>query len=189
MRFRLLPVLALLAACRTSGITPPKATAADSTAPDQIMHGMVTYLVRNGVQTSKVEADTAYINQQTHYADLTGVRLTFFDSTTGRSISTITSATGRYDMQNQSLDARGNVVAVTNTGKTLKTEHLVYDKIQNRIHSDTAFTVTGSTEHMSGTAFETDPDFKVVTVTHPRGGEIVPPAKAKRGTAKSGRGR
>lgn len=180
-----MPLLFLLVgACSNSGIAPPKATSADSLAPDQVMTGMKTYLVRNGIRTSLVEADTAFINQQTHNADLVGLRVTFFDSTSGRTMSVVTSKTGKYDMERQSLDARGNVVAVTTESKTLKTEHLVYDKVQDRIHSDTAFTVTGSTENMTGSAFESDPGFKSVLVLHPRGRETRAPAK--RATTKRG---
>jgi LPS export ABC transporter protein LptC len=178
---RILPLLLVLAvACSNSGTTPPKANSADSLAPDQTMTAMKTYLVRNGIRTSLVEADTAYINQQTHNADLVALRITFFDSTSGRTISVVTSKTGKYDMERQSLDARGNVIAVTSPeGKILKTEHLVYDKVQDRIHSDTAFTVTGPTENVSGSAFEADPGFKSVLVSHPRAREKSAPAKRK----------
>lgn len=170
-------LVVLLVACSSSGIAPPKATSADSLAPDQTMTAMKTYLVRNGIRTSLVEADTAFINQQTHNADLVGLRITFFDSTSGRTMSVVTSRTGQYDMEKQSLDARGNVVATTTENKVLKTEHLVYDKVQDRIHSDTAFTVTGSTENISGSAFEADPGFKSVLVIHPRAREKQGPPK------------
>jgi LPS export ABC transporter protein LptC len=176
---RLVLLVVLLAGCKRSGIVPPVGTVADSSLPDQTVYAMRTYLVRNGARASLVEADTAYINQQMNSADLVGLRITFFDSLTGRTTSVVTSRTGKYDIRNQSLDARGNVVAVTAdvNPKTLKTEHLVYDKIQDRIHSDTAFTVTGVTEHMSGNAFEADPSFKVVTVVRPRAKEKLAPPK------------
>ncbi len=178
MRQDLAAFCVLVAACSNSGIAPPKATSADSLAPDQTLAAMKTYIVRNGIRTSRVEADSAFINQQTHNADLIGLRITFFDSTSGRTISVVTSKTGKYDLERQSLDARGNVVAVTSPeGKILKTEHLVYDKVQDRIHSDTAFTVTGSTENISGSAFEADPGFKSVLVIHPRGREKQGPPK------------
>ena len=180
MKRHLLLLVALAVACGTSGTTPPKADITDSTAPDQTMVKMKTYLVRNGIRTSLVEADTAYINQRTHLADLVGLKVTFFDSTSGRVISVVTSQSGQYDLERQSLDARGNVVAVTSPeGKILKTEHLVYDKVQDRIHSDTAFTVTGPTENVSGSAFEADPGFKSVLVMHPRAREKLAPAKRK----------
>jgi len=177
MRCAIPGLFLLLAACTSSGIAPPNATSADSLAPDQTMTAMKTYLVRNGIRTSLVEADTAFVNQQSHTADLVGLRITFFDSTSGRTISVVTSQTGKYDLEKQSLDARGNVVATTTENKILKTEHLVYDKVQDRIHSDTAFTVTGSTENISGTAFEADPGFKSVLVLNPRGREKRAPAR------------
>ena len=180
-------LLLLLAACSNAGVAPRKSTSTDSLAPDQTMTRMKTYIVRNGVKRSDVEADTAYVNQQTHMADLVSLRVTFFDSSSGRPISVVTSRTGKLDLEKQSLDARGNVVATTTENKVLKTEHLVYDKVQDRIHSDTAFTVTGSTENMSGTSFEADPGFKSVLVLHPVGRAKRAPAKrpnVKRGGSK-----
>lgn len=179
-------LLLLLTACRQSRFTPPKATSADSLAPDQIQYGSRTYLLRNGVRSTMVEAESTWINQQTHEADLFGLRITFFDSTTGRTESVVTARTGKYDIQNQSLDARGDVVARTTTDKTLRTQHLIYDQIQNLIHSDSAFTVTGSSENMAGTSFETDPAFKTVIVTKPRGREKA--VAAKRPAPKKGAG-
>lgn len=173
----LLLAIVLLGGCRRPGIVPQKAAVADSLAPDQVVWGMRMYMVRNGVRVSLVEADTAFINQQTNITNMLGVRITFFDSLTGRTTSTVTSKTGVYDMRNESLDARGSVVALTNENKTLRTEHLVYDKVQNQIHSDSAFTVVSPTEHMSGNAFEADPSFKTVTVVKPRAREKAASAK------------
>ncbi len=180
---RALLILAV-AACGNNGVAPPKNTSVDRQAPDQVMTGMRTYILRQGVKRADAEADTAFINQQTHLADLVGLRVTFFDTTTGRVMSVITSKTGKLDLETQGFDARGNVVAVTTEGKTLKTEHLVYDKVQDRIHSDTAFTITGSTEDMSGSSFESDAGFKSVLITHPVGREKKVPAK--RAGTKSG---
>jgi LPS export ABC transporter protein LptC len=180
-------LLLLLAACSNAGVAPPKASVEDSLSPDQTMMAMKTYIIRSGVKRSDVEADTAFVNQQTHLANLVGLRVTFFDSSTGRPVSVITSKTGEFNIETNRLDARGNVVATTSENKILKTEHLVYDKVQDRIHSDTSFTVTGSTENMSGTSFEADPGFKSVLVLRPSGREKRAPAKrpsAKRGGSK-----
>jgi LPS export ABC transporter protein LptC len=180
-------LLVALAACGNSGVAPPKATTEDSLAPDQVMIGMKTVIVRNGVRTSLAEADTAFINQTSQMADLIGVRITFYDTTTGRTISVVTSKTGQYDFGKESLDARGNVVAVTSEEKILKTEHLVYDNVANRIHSDTAFTMTGATENIAGSAFESDPGFKSVLVVHPVGQEKQAPVR-RAGTKAPGGG-
>lgn len=181
MKHQLAWLLLLLSACGNSGVPPRKSDSTATRTPDQTMTRMKTYIVRNGVKRSDVEADTAYVNQQTHMADLVGLRVTFFDSSSGRPISVVTSRTGKLDLDKQSLDARGTVVATTTENKVLKTEHLVYDKVQDRIHSDTAFTVTGSTENMSGTSFEADPGFKSVLVLHPVGRAKRAPAKHPKG--------
>jgi hypothetical protein len=51
----------------------------------------------------------------------------------------------------------------------LKTEHLIYDRNRNLISSDTVFTSTSPTANLSGTWFESDPGFKNVRVTRPKG--------------------
>lgn len=54
-------------------------------------------------------------------------------------------------------------------GRVLKTEHLIYDRNRNLISSDTAFTSTSPKANLSGSWFESDPGFKNVRVTRPKG--------------------
>ncbi len=164
---RVLVVAVLFAgACGDSGVTPPSAVLADSA--DQVMDSMWTNIVRDGIKVSRVEADTAFIYQARQFADLKGLRITFFDSI-GRVSSSITATSGTYQMRDAILDARGSVVATNPDGKVLKTEHFVYDRQSNQISSDTAFTFTSPQGNGSGASFTSDIGFKNVVTLRPKG--------------------
>ena len=83
-------------------------------------------------------------------------------------ISTITADKGVYGMREQSLDARGHVIAHSSGGKVLKTEHLIFDRSKNNISSDTAFTSTSPQGNISGAWFDADPGFKNVVIHRPK---------------------
>lgn len=152
----------LLAACTQNGGIQPRRTAAADSA-DQIFSGMRTNIVRDGVRQSQVYADSAWLYQVRQLFDLKRMTVTMFDST-GARISTIVADKGIYRMREQSLDARGHVVATSSGGRVLRTEHLVYDNNRDQISSDTFFTSTAPQGNISGAHFESDPGFKNVVI-------------------------
>jgi LPS export ABC transporter protein LptC len=166
-RFAFVVAFALLVGCRDRGVQPRNVVSADSA--DQVYDSMVFNITRDGVKTSRVEADSAWVYQARQVADLKNIKVTSFDSA-GAVISTITAKTGIYGIRESSLDARGNVVATSSGGRVLKTEHLVFDRSRNMITSDTSFTSTSPQANLSGTSFESDPGFQHVHVTRPKGG-------------------
>lgn len=157
----------LAIACGDSGAIQPRArTVADSA--DQVYEGMTTTIVRNGVRQSDVYADSAWNYTARQVADLKRMTVTMFDSS-GARISTIVADKGIYHTREQSLDARGHVVATTTDGKVLRTEHLIYDTRMNQITSDSAFTSTSPKGDVSGSSFVSDPGFKHVIVDRMKG--------------------
>ncbi len=148
--------LMVLAACQNKGVQPRRTVALDSA--DQVYAGMTTTLVRHGIRSSDVIADSAWMYQARQVFDLKHMTVKMFD-TTGVLVSTITADKGIYAIRDQSLDARGHVVATSSGGKVLKTEHLIYDNRRNLITSDTAFTSTSPQGNVSGAHFEADPGF------------------------------
>jgi LPS export ABC transporter protein LptC len=163
---RALVLIVLLVACRDRGVTPHQVAAADSA--DQVYDSMTFDITRDGVKSSRVQAESAWVYQGRQVADLKNMTVTMYDST-GATISTTTADKGIYGMREQNLDARGHVIAHSSGGKVLKTEHLIYDRNRNLISSDTAFTSTSPTANLSGSWFESDPGFKNVRVTRPKG--------------------
>lgn len=180
MRLALLAVALCSAACADRGVTPSRAATADSS--DMVLDSMRLIITRDGIQTSVVEADTAWIFNARQVADLKGVRMTFFEPN-GRVSSTVTSDSGVYQMRDGTLDARGNVVATNPGGRVLKTEHLVFDRIANQIRSDTTYTFTSPDGDGRGTGFVTDPDFERLQTSRAsgrqRGAGIVLPGQTR----------
>jgi LPS export ABC transporter protein LptC len=159
-------LLILLAGCKKDvGIQPRRTAGADSA--DQVYSGMTTEVVRDGVRQSHVYADSAWAYQTRQLVDLTRMTVTMFDSN-GTKVSTIVADKGIYHTRQQSLDARGHVVATSSGGKVLRTEHLIYDRDRNQISSDTAFTSTSPQGNAAGVSFESDPGFKRVRITQPK---------------------
>jgi LPS export ABC transporter protein LptC len=165
MRFFVMLAFFPLIACQDHGVPPRRTVAADSA--DQILSGMSTTISRDGVRESIVTADSTWIYEQRQVSDLKTMIVTMFDST-GAVISRITADKGIYRIRDQSLDARGHVVATSPSGRVLKTEHLVYDTRRNIVSSDTAFTSTSPKLNMSGAYFTADPGFNHVVVTKPK---------------------
>jgi LPS export ABC transporter protein LptC len=160
-------LLVLVAACsKDRGVQPRRTAGADSA--DQVYAGMTTAIVRDGVRQSLVYADSAWMYQARQLFDLKRMTVTMFDSS-GARISTIVADKGVYHTREQSLDARGHVVATSSGGKVLRTEHLIYDKNRDQISSDTFFTSTSPQGNISGAHFEADPGFKNVVVNRMKG--------------------
>jgi len=183
MKSVLVVALFTLAACTDRGVQPKRRVLTDSA--DQVTTSLATTLVRNGVRSSDVIADSAWLYQGRQVYDLKRMTVKMFD-TTGAVISTIIADKGIYSMREQSLDARGHVIATSSGGRVLKTEHLIYDKRRNLVTSDTAFTMTSPQLNMSGAHFESDPGFKNVTVTKikaiQKGGKAAPVRRPAGGT-------
>ena len=135
-----LALLGVLAgACSTTGVRPKGTLEAADTA-DQIMVKMSTQLTEEGVLRSRVEADSAYIYQNTQTMDLRHFKVRMLDAQ-GNLQSTLTAERGIYNSLNGKLDARGQVLVESTDGRKLRTEHLIYDKAANQIKSDTAFKI------------------------------------------------
>jgi LPS export ABC transporter protein LptC len=160
-------LLVLLAACTKDHGVRPRRTA-DTDSADQVYDAMTTVIVHDGVRQSKVYADSAWNYTARQLVDLKRMTVTMFDSS-GAKVSTIVADKGIFHTREQSLDARGHVVATTTGGKVLKTEHLVYDNLRNQITSDTAFTSTSPQGNVNGASFVSDPAFKHVVVDKMKG--------------------
>lgn len=157
----------LAAACATTGVRPQGTMGAADSA-DQIMLKMSTQLTDKGVLRSHVDADTAYIYQNTQTMDLRNFKVRMLDAQ-GNLQSTLTARQGIYASLTGKLDARGQVLVEGADGRKLKTEHLIYDKTANQIKSDTTFTFDSPTASGSGKGFVSDANFKNIDIDRPKG--------------------
>ncbi len=156
-----------LTGCSEGGARPTSTVAAVDSA-DQVLEGFSHYVTSDGVRRSRIEADTAYFYENTQTAQLRRPRVTFYDSKGGEA-SHLTSKRGTYKWQDGAMDAEGSVVVTTPDGRRLESEALKFDPKANQISTDQRFSFERGDEHIEGTSFRSDPDFKNVVTDRPRG--------------------
>jgi LPS export ABC transporter protein LptC len=150
-------------------VTPVQSNvAADSS--DQILEAMTTTITRNGVTQSVVYADTTYMFTDRQVAVLRRLRSTFFDAQGGQTALLIAKR-GTYQFARGTLEAWDSVFiqSLDGSNRTLRTSHLIYDRDQNQIRSDSAFVYESPTEVLTGNSFVSDPNFKNVVTRQPKG--------------------
>lgn len=160
-------IAAGMMACGSSMEQPPT-TVGIADSADQIAYGVTHYLTVDGLRRARLEADTAYFYQGPQSADMIGVRVTFY-SLQGEETSTLTSEEGTYYWRTGNMEARGNVVGVTPDGRRLETSILEYTANDNRINGSKPFVYTAPNRHIEGESFTSDPDFRDLVATQPRG--------------------
>ena len=153
-------------ACRDG--SRPMATVSPADSADQVLLGMSHYVTANGVQRARVRADTAYFFSARQSAELRNLHITFY-SLAGAETSTLTAREGTYDWRSGDMEARGNVVVVTTDGRNLRSEEMRYNEAKNEVTSSGAFVFDGPDRHIEGEGFTSDPEFKNVVATHPKG--------------------
>lgn len=161
--------LGMASGCAERGIAPVQSAAvADSS--DQILEQMTTAIVHEGVRKSLIYADTAYIYTNRQVASLRNMRVTFYDGA-GNATSILTARHGDYFMAVGTLEARDSVLVISTDGsnRRLEAKHLIYDRNQDQVRSDSTFRFESPTEVLTGSSFVSDPGFKNVTTRQPKG--------------------
>lgn len=157
-------MLVLAIACGGEGTAPPQATSSPmADSADQMMFGISTLLTDRGVLNAELQADTAFFFDENTRIELRGVKLTFYTRTGVRN-SVLTSREGTYNTRQSRMEARGDVVVVSEDGKRLTSEELRYDQMRNEISSDSAFVLTEPGRRLEGIGFTSDPNMNNVRV-------------------------
>src|SRR5690349_24642380 len=117
----------------------------------------------HGVQRSLLQSDTAFTYDDNTRFELRTVRSTFYTET-GVKNATLTSRQGTYNVRSGNMEARGNVVVISEDGRRLETPQLRYDPQKNEISSDSSFVLTRPGERLSGIGFKTDPNLSRIRV-------------------------
>jgi LPS export ABC transporter protein LptC len=147
----------------------PTATITAADTADQVLIDMDHFITGDGVVRARVRADTAYFYQGSQTAELRNVRITFYDAD-GRAGSTMTAREGTYHWASGDMEGRGNVVVVgASDGRTLRSEVMRYRQQTNEVSSDRTFVFDAPGRHVEGDGFVSDPGFRNVTATRPRG--------------------
>lgn len=160
---------AALGACKPERAPTVAAASALPDSAEQVMFTLRHQLTTAGVRRAQLVSDTAYFYDDGNRIELRKVRIVFFTAT-GDSSSVLTGRTGRYDVRQQRVDGRGDVVVTSVDGKRLTSPHLVYDRLTNQITSDTTFTFTEPGRTLSGVGLRTDPQLRNVQVLRGLGG-------------------
>jgi LPS export ABC transporter protein LptC len=147
----------------------PTATITAADTADQVLIDMNHFITGDGVVRARVRADTAYFYQASQTAELRNVHITFYDAD-GRAGSTMTAREGTYHWASGDMEGRGNVVVVgASDGRTLRSEVMRYRQQTNEVSSDRTFVFDAPGRHVEGDGFVSDPGFRNVTATRPRG--------------------
>lgn len=150
-----------LVACHRS-ITPPiVARNALADSADQVLYHTKSVLTDNGVMKAEVHADTGYLFDDNTRVEMRVVQTVFFTATGARN-AVLTSREGTYNTRTNNMEARGDVVVVSEDGRHLTTQELRYGQTRNEIMSDSAFVLTDSTQKMTGIGFVSDPNMNNV---------------------------
>ena len=152
-----------LTACQDPGATPPVSQNAAGDTADQTMFGVRLMLADRGIQRAQMEADTAFTYEDNTRTELRTVKTLFFTET-GLKNGTLTSQQGTYNVRTGQMEARRNVVVVSEDGRRLETPHLRYDPGKNEISSDSAFVLTEPTQRVTGIGFTADPNLNNVNI-------------------------
>lgn len=158
-RLALLAALATLAAaaCGDSHKTTVAPSNALADSSDQVMYGASHILTDQGLLRARLHADTAYFFDQNSRIEMRVVQVTFF-TTNGAKNAVLTSRAGTFNQRLQTMQARGDVVVVSEDGRRLTTQQLKYDQRANQISSDSAFVLTEPGRELRGVGFVSDPN-------------------------------
>jgi LPS export ABC transporter protein LptC len=143
-------------ACQDTGATPPVSARALADTADQTLFGVRLVLSDGGVQRALMQADTAFTYEDNSRTELRKVRSTFYTET-GLKNGTLTAREGTYNVRSQNMEARGNVVVISEDGRRLETPQLRFDTGRNEISGDSAFVLTRPGEVLTGIGFMADP--------------------------------
>lgn len=164
-------LVAIVAACN-NGTEPPVVVSnplADSA--DQVLFGITSYVTDSGLLRARLEADTAYFFDNSSRIELRAVKATFYTNTGARN-AVLTSVEGTSNSGRSQVEARKNVVVVSEDGRRLTTEQLRYNQMTNQITSDSAFVLTEPQgRRLEGIGFISDPSLNNIRVLRqPAGG-------------------
>jgi LPS export ABC transporter protein LptC len=149
-----------LGACGEENPTPVASPELMELGADQVMTRMETIITTSGVREGRIEADTAYLYNDSTTAILRNPTLVLFNEG-GVPRATVTSLHGRLDTITNELQAWGEVVLIINEGnRRVETSELNYDPDRDLIWSDSATVMYEAGRTITGESFQSDLQFR-----------------------------
>lgn len=163
--------MALVAACNQP-LSTPVADEDLQSLDGPIVFGMTSFISARGVREGRIEADTAYVFEDSTIVYLRQMEIVLYDEETGAERATVSGARGRWDQETDEMVAVGDVVLfVYADSSTIESQEINYDPNNDRIWSDSATVRTYADGSVtSGTSFESDMSFENIFIANPRGG-------------------
>jgi len=159
----LIVAVVALGAC-TSKKQPPVAShspLADSA--DQIMYNAWFNLTDKGLARAQMQGDTLYFFEDNTRIEAENPHITFFTAT-GAKDAVLTARHGTSNTRTNNMVARRNVLVVSEDGRRLTTQELIYNQQRNEIASDSAFVLTEGDRTLAGIGFRSDPNMKNIQI-------------------------
>jgi LPS export ABC transporter protein LptC len=154
----------IVAACSDTSNPQALSPASAVDSADQVMFGVHFFVTDAGLRRAEVKADTALTFEENTRTELRKVNATFFKAT-GEKDATLTSREGTYNTRLGSMEARGNVVVTSTSGRTLTSAQLRFDPTRNEVSSDSAFVLTEANGRvLKGIGFVSDPNLNMLRV-------------------------
>jgi len=145
--------------------TEPRVRSANPLADsaDQVMFNASFILTDKGLSRAQMQGDTLYFFDDNTRIESDNPHITFFTAT-GAKDAVLTARHGTSNTRSNNMIARGNVVVVSEDGRRLTTEELIYNQFKNEISSDSAFVLTEPDRRLEGVGFRSDPNMKNIQI-------------------------
>ena len=147
----------------TDTAPPPVSTGTREDTAERTIFGLRTLLTDRGLMRAELVGDTAYFFDDNTRIEIADVKVTFYASN-GAKNATLTSREGTYNTRQNRMEARGDVVVVSEDGRRLTSPQLRFDQVRNEISSDSAFTLTEPGRSVRGIGFVSDPDMNNIRI-------------------------
>lgn len=172
-RMREMAALLACAALATAGcgeqraVTPLPEELRDIEA-DQVLFDVVTHVTLDGIREARIEADTAYLWQDSASVALRTLSLIMYDDN-GEERARVTSRSGLLNEDTQHMVARGDAVLVM-ADRRIESAEIHYEPQADRIWSDstTVMVMTEGNRVVEGSSFLSDANFENIFIQNQR---------------------
>lgn len=162
-------LLFLTAGCGSADIAKDSTAQSSDELPDQESSPFEITLTKQGRKSAEVvSGKMQYFEDRNTYYLSDSVTADFFD-TEGNHSSKLNSIRATINEEEDLLFAEESVVVVSDSGATLLTEELYWNRISEKIFTDDFVTIITETDTLYGKGFESDRSLRNYRIEQPTG--------------------